>query len=74
MNKLPFIVAVTCLSCACQVTGNNTATNKDVAAWEQRAQNVTIIRDDWGIPHVYGKTDADVVFGVMFAQAEDDFN
>ena len=38
------------------------------------ARNVTIIRDDWGIPHVYGKTDADAVFGVMYAQAEDDFN
>src|SRR5687768_15709462 len=45
-----------------------------VSAWEKQAQNVTIIRDDWGIPHVYGKTDADAVFGVMYAQAEDDFN
>jgi acyl-homoserine-lactone acylase len=45
-----------------------------VAAWEKRAQNVTIIRDNWGIPHVYGKTDADAVFGVIYAQAEDDFN
>ena len=35
---------------------------------------VTIVRDDWGIPHIYGKTDADVVFGLMYAQAEDDFN
>jgi acyl-homoserine-lactone acylase len=41
---------------------------------EEQAQNVTIIRDDWGIAHVYGKTDADAVFGVMYAQAEDDFN
>src|SRR3954463_13145502 len=49
-------------------------TNGDVAAWEKQAQNVTIIRDDWGIPHVYGKSDADAVFGVMYAQAEDDFN
>jgi acyl-homoserine-lactone acylase len=46
----------------------------DIARWERRAQNVTIIRDDWGIPHVYGRTDADAVFGVMYAQAEDDFN
>ena len=30
----------------------------------------TIIRDEWGIPHVYGKTDADAVFGVIYAQAE----
>ncbi len=42
--------------------------------WERQAQSVTIIRDDWGIPHVYGKTDADAVFGLMYAQAEDDFN
>ena len=46
----------------------------DIARWERRAQNVTIVRDDWGIPHVYGRTDADAVFGVMYAQAEDDFN
>ncbi len=35
---------------------------------------MTIVRDDWGIPHVYGKTDADAVFGAEYAQAEDDFN
>ncbi len=35
---------------------------------------MTILRDDWGIPHVFGKTDADAVFGLMYAQAEDDFN
>jgi acyl-homoserine-lactone acylase len=46
----------------------------NLSAWEKQAQNVTIIRDDWGIPHVYGKTDADAVFGVIYAQAEDDFN
>jgi acyl-homoserine-lactone acylase len=42
--------------------------------WERQARNVTIIRDDWGIAHVYGKTDADAVFGAIYAQAEDDFN
>ena len=46
----------------------------DVARWERQAKNVTIIRDDWGIAHVYGKTDADAVFGMEYAQAEDDFN
>ncbi len=40
----------------------------------ERAARVTIVRDDWGIPHVTAKSDADVVFGVMYAQAEDDFN
>jgi len=38
-----------------------------------RAQKVTIIRDDFGIPHIYAKTDADAVFGLLYAQAEDDF-
>jgi acyl-homoserine-lactone acylase len=46
----------------------------DAARWKARAANVTIVRDSWGVPHVYGKTDADVVFGVIYAQAEDDFN
>src|SRR3989442_10911148 len=47
---------------------------RDVARWEREARNVSIIRDDWGIAHVYGKTDADAVFGLLYAQAEDDFN
>ena len=38
-----------------------------------RAARVEIIRDDFGVPHVYGKTDADAVFGMLYAQAEDDF-
>src|ERR1700674_2463773 len=48
--------------------------DQEIARWEQEARSVTIIRDDWGIAHVYGKTDADAVFGMMYAQAEDDFN
>jgi len=42
--------------------------------WQQQAKAVTITRDDWGIAHVRGKTDADAVFGMIYAQAEDDFN
>ena len=48
-------------------------TPKEIAQWKQEAKNVTIIRDNYGIPHVYGKTDADAVFGLMYAQCEDDF-
>ena len=44
------------------------------ARWKASAQRVTIMRDKWGIPHVFGKSDADAVFGLMYAQAEDDFN
>src|ERR1035441_8033721 len=46
----------------------------DAARWKQEAARVMIVRDDWGIAHIYGKTDADVVFGMEYAQAEDDFN
>lgn len=46
----------------------------ELARWEQRAGNVTISRDKWGIAHIYGQTDADTVFGTLYAQAEDDFN
>ncbi|MBT8264189.1 MAG: penicillin acylase family protein, partial [Muriicola sp.] len=46
----------------------------ELAKWEQYADNTTIIRDDYGVPHIYGKTDADAVFGLLYAQCEDDFN
>ena len=50
------------------------AQKADVARWEAQARRAIIIRDDWGIPHIYGKRDGDVVFGLMYAQSEDDFN
>lgn len=46
---------------------------KEANRLEKLAQQVTIIRDNWGIPHIYGKTDADAVFGLLYAQCEDDF-
>src|SRR5262245_1904057 len=48
--------------------------SSELARWQQQAHRVTLVRDDWGIPHVSGKTDADAVFGLVYAQAEDDFN
>jgi acyl-homoserine lactone acylase PvdQ len=48
-------------------------TKNEISRWENEAKKVTIIRDNWGIPHIYGKTDADAVFGLMYAQCEDDF-
>src|ERR1051326_2972797 len=50
------------------------ARDPDASRWRVEARDVTIVRDDWGIAHVYGKTDADAVFGAIYAQAEDDFN
>src|SRR6478672_5962201 len=46
---------------------------EEVSRWEKQAKNVNIIRDNWGIPHIYGKSDADAVFGLIYAQCEDDF-
>lgn len=46
---------------------------QEVARWKAQAQDITIYRDNWGIPHIYGKTDADAVFGMLYAQCEDDF-
>jgi len=45
----------------------------EISAWKKQAANITIIRDNYGVPHVYGKTDADAVFGLLYAQCEDDF-
>ncbi len=59
---------------AAAAAGPLAAQSTDLARWKQEAADVTIIRDDWGIAHVYGKTDADAVFGMEYAQAEDDFN
>src|SRR5579863_4264307 len=50
------------------------AEDTEVPRWEQETRDTTIIRDDWGIAHIFGKTDADAVFGMVYAQAEDDFN
>jgi acyl-homoserine-lactone acylase len=54
--------------------GSAAAVGGDLARWQRQAQAVTITRDDWGIAHVRGRTDADAVFGMIYAQAEDDFN
>ncbi len=69
MKKLVLLLALVWAACAPQP-----AENPDLPRWQQQAQNVTIVRDDWGIAHVHGKTDADAVFGMIYAQAEDDFN
>jgi len=49
------------------------ASPPEMARWKAEANRVTITRDVWGIAHVRGKTDSDAVFGMIYAQAEDDF-
>ncbi len=46
---------------------------EEISRWQKQSSRVTIIRDTWGIPHIYGKSDADAVFGLLYAQCEDDF-
>ncbi|MES2518171.1 MAG: penicillin acylase family protein [Bacteroidota bacterium] len=48
-------------------------TKTEITRFQQQAKRVEIIRDTWGIPHIYGKSDADAVFGLLYAQCEDDF-
>jgi acyl-homoserine-lactone acylase len=45
----------------------------EAARWRREAAAVSLVRDDWGIAHVHGRTDAEAVFGMIYAQAEDDF-
>ncbi len=70
-NKLVFVCAALASSAVAQTPSPS---RNDLARWSREAQNVMITRDDWGIPHISGKTDADAVFGLLYAQAEDDFN
>jgi acyl-homoserine-lactone acylase len=69
MKKI--LLSLTFLAVAC---APQSPPDEEVAGWAARAEGITIIRDDWGVPHIYGDTDADAVFGLMYAQAEDDFN
>lgn len=66
--------ALVTLACSPDTVPDTSASADDVARWDETAARVTITRDDWGVPHIRGATDADVVFGLMYAQAEDDFN
>jgi len=70
MNRF-IILSLLLISSACSTQTGDDSSEKD--RWELRASNIEIIRDDFGVPHIYGKTDADAVFGLLYAQCEDDF-
>jgi acyl-homoserine-lactone acylase len=67
VTKTAVLVLLGAMFCVAQ------ARSGESARWQQRARGVDIVRDQWGIAHIYGKTDADAVFGMIYAQAEDDF-
>lgn len=72
MRYLSVSVLALALSAALATTPARAA--DDLTRLKTRAAVVSITRDDWGIAHIHGKTDADAVFGMAYAQAEDDFN
>jgi acyl-homoserine-lactone acylase len=77
MNRFPsrlvsFVFSLV-ISLSVHSVNGQSFSKADIARWQQQAKQVTITRDTWGVPHIYGKTDADVVFGLMFTQCEDDF-
>jgi acyl-homoserine-lactone acylase len=72
IRKKRFLSLAACFAYGLIATAH--ANTPDQARWQREAQAVTITRDDWGIAHVHGRTDADAVFGMAYAQAEDDFN
>ena len=65
MKKLAFALIVA----SAAVASAQQPAAQDVARWERQAKGITITRDDFGIAHVHGKTDADAVFGMVYAQA-----
>jgi len=67
MKKLAFLLLIVFAACG---PDNR---ELELARWDAHAANVEIIRDDFGVPHIYGKSDADAVFGMLYAQCEDDF-
>src|SRR6202142_2801185 len=74
LRVLVLALSIAVLPVGAQASSASFPSSADEARWRSEAQDTTIVRDDWGIAHVHGKTDADAVFGMLYAQAEDDFN
>jgi acyl-homoserine-lactone acylase len=67
--RSPFTLLFLLLISSCSQTSEEI----EMKRWKEHAANTTIVRDDFGVPHIYGKTDANAVFGLLYAQCEDDF-
>ena len=74
MSQRVSVFALLCVAVLLFVGCAQQGADTEIERLEARAKSVTIIRDDFGVPHIYAKTDADAVFGMLYAQAEDDFN
>lgn len=63
MNRIYILLILILISCS-----NKEKNLTETERWKQHAANTEIIRDDFGVPHIYGNTDADAVFGLLYAQ------
>lgn len=74
MNRITVLfLTILIISCKTEPQVQDTVDYATLSLAE-KAERVTISRDVFGVPHIYGKTDADAVFGLLYAQCEDDFN
>ena len=74
MHKLSLALVLALAAGTSEAAPQATPAGADLARWRTQAARVSITRDDWAIAHVHGPSDADAVFGMVYAQAEDDFN
>lgn len=68
MKKLLLLLLLPCFLRAQNVT------SQEISRWQQQAARITIVEDNYGVPHVYGKTDADAVFGLLYVQCSQNFS
>ena len=73
-RAIPIMTLLVSVVLVFAVGSTASASDGDAARLNAEAARVTITRDDWGIAHVHGHSDADAVFGMAYAQAEDDFS
>jgi len=66
------LIVIGFVSVACRT--ENSGSHSHSTEVEKMARSVTIYRDTYGVPHIYGPTDESVVFGFMYARAEDEFD
>ena len=60
--------------CISPVLAQSSFSSQEVKAMRTQAKRIEIIKDTYGVPHVYAKTDADAVFGMMYVQCEEFFD
>ena len=59
------------LLAAGSVEGQTKPSKAEIVRWQLQTKAVTILRDRYGVPHVHGRTDADAMFGMAYARAQD---